>query len=95
MQEQQAVGIFFDGFHGIAAALEIVGNVEFQLGVARIGGFEDLIDFFGMLAERAHVIVVAERNSEIGGAFAEFGEQLAQVFVVRGGDRAILSGDHR
>ena len=78
-----------DCFDGIAAALEVMGNVEFEFGVTRIGRGENLIDFFGTLAERTHVVVIAERNSKFGSLLADRGQQLSESLVIFGGNRAI------
>src|ERR1700682_774296 len=82
VQEEQAIAEFLDGFRGVAAALKMVRDVQFQFDVARIRKAHNLIEFFGALAQRAHVIVIAERDSEIRGALAEFGESLAKLFEV-------------
>ena len=49
-----------------------MSDVEFELGIARIGSGQNLIYFLGTFAERAHVIVISERNAEVRGAFADF-----------------------
>src|SRR5713226_932500 len=84
VQEEQAIIELVDGFHGVAAALEIVRDIQFQFDEARIRKTHDLIKLFGAFAERAHVIVITERDSEISGALAELGESFSQKFEVRG-----------
>src|SRR5260370_33204016 len=79
-----------DGFHGVATALKIVGDIQFQFDVARIGKTHDLVKLFGAFAERAHVVMVSERDSEISGALAELGESFAQLFEVRRGGGTTL-----
>src|SRR5438270_797432 len=90
MKKQQPVAVFFNGLGGIAASLKIMSDIEFQLRVARIGSGQDLIYFLGTFAERAHVIVISERNAEIRGAFANFRKQVPEAFVVRGSNGVIL-----
>src|SRR5579885_858877 len=89
VEKQEAVAIGLDGLCGIAAALEIVRDIEFQLHIARIARFEDLRDLLRMLAERTHVIVVAQWNAKVGGALAEFAEQSSKLLAVCGGNAAM------
>src|SRR6266436_2715836 len=71
-------------------------DIQFQFDVARIRNTHDLIKLFGALAKRAHVIVIAERDSEIRCALAELGESFAQLFEVcrrRGAARGAIVDD--
>src|ERR1700687_1385344 len=65
VQKKQAIAKLVDGFHGVAAALEIVRDIQFQFDVPRIRQAHDLIEFLGALAKRAHMIVISERDSEV------------------------------
>ena len=65
-------------------------DIEFEFGVARVGGCEDAVDFVGVFAERAHVVVVPEGHAEVGGALAQFGHELAEFLLVVGSDGAIF-----
>src|SRR6266849_3217042 len=85
VQKEQSIAELIDGFHGVATALEIVGDIQFQFDIARIRKTHDLIKLFGAFAERAHVVMVSERDSEISGALAKLGESFAQLFEVRRG----------
>src|SRR5579883_1783644 len=89
MEKQEAVAIGLDGLHGIAATLEIVSDIEFQLQIAWIARFEDLRDLLRMLAERTHVIVVAQWNAKVGCALAELAEQSSKLLAVCSGNAAI------
>src|SRR5579872_6191599 len=90
MQKQQTVVIFVDGLHRIAAALQVVSDVEFQLAVARIGGLENLVESLRALTHGTHVIVIAERDSQIGNSFAYLSEQFSQAPVLCRTDRPTL-----
>ena len=73
VQEQQPVGVFVNGFDRIAAALEIMRDVEFELRVARVGRRQDLIDFFRGLPKRTHVIVITQWDSNFRGLLPDRG----------------------
>src|SRR6266436_2721866 len=90
MQKEQAIAERLDGFHGVAPALEIVRDIQFQLDVPRIRQTHDLIEFFGAFTKRTHMIVISERNSEVGGALAKLGESFGQLFEVHRGRRTAL-----
>ena len=83
MQEQKPVGVLLNGFGRVAPALEVMRHIEFQLGVARVRRLQNLLYLFGTLSQRAHVVVVSERNSQVGGALSYFCDELAQAYVIR------------
>ena len=50
---------------------------------ARIGGVENRSDLLRLLAGAVHVMVVDERNPDVGGALAELGQQPTHPCIVR------------
>ena len=90
MQEQQAVVVAVNRLDRIAATLLIVRDVELELDVAGIGRVQDSIHIVGPLAEAVHVIVIAERDADVGRAFADLREHAAQALPVIGGGRAVF-----
>ena len=50
-----------------------MGDIELEFDVARVNRFHDSINFVGRFSERAHVIVIADRNTKIDGALADLG----------------------
>src|SRR6266851_1835433 len=82
VQKEQSIAELIDGFRGVAATLKIVRDIQFQFDVAGIRKTHDLVEFFGTLPERAHMIVISERDSEVSGALAELGESFGQLFEV-------------
>src|ERR1700674_579777 len=85
VQKEPAIMEFLHCFYRVAATLKVVGDIQFQFDVARIRNTHDLIKLLGALAERGHVIVISERDSEISGALAEVGEGFPQQFEIRRG----------
>src|SRR5436190_10042342 len=90
MQKEQPLGVSTNRANRIAAALVVVRNIELELHVARVRGFENAIDVVGLLADRAHVIVITERNAEIGGPLSDLSEELAKTHRVGRFHRAVL-----
>src|SRR5207247_5475801 len=76
VQEQQPVRVATDRTDRIAAALMVMRHVELEPHVSWIGRVQNPIDVVGLLADRSHVIVVAERHADIRGSLADLGEQL-------------------
>src|SRR5204863_9442707 len=79
--EQQSIRVLPDGGDGIDATLLVVGDVELELHVARVGRGKNLIHLLGPFANRVHVIVVPERDAEIRRSFADFGEQTSEPLI--------------
>src|SRR5206468_5121284 len=78
VKEQQSIRVLPDRADRIAAALLIMGDIELELDISRVGRLEDLIDLPGAFANRIHVVVVAERDAQVCAAFADFSEQASQ-----------------
>ena len=72
VQKEQPIVILPNSTSRIAAALLIVGDIEFKFDVARIGRLHDPIHFIGRFAQAAHVIVIADRHAQIDGSLADF-----------------------
>ena len=88
VKEQQTIVVALNRLHRIAAALLVVRDVELEFHVPRIGRVENTVDRLGRLAQRAHVIVVADADAEIRTAPADLGEQTSEPRVIAGGHRA-------
>ncbi len=82
MQEEQTVLVFADGLHGIATAHLVVRDVELELHVTRICRVEDPPHLVGTLADRVHVIVIAERDSKIECSLADLRQHPSKSLVV-------------
>src|SRR5438128_1358279 len=65
MKKEQTVAVFPDRPGRIASPLEIVRDIQLQLDVARIGRLQNLVHRLGSLAQRAHVIVISQRDSQV------------------------------
>lgn len=87
MQEEDAVVILADGFDGISAAGDKVGDVELELDVFGIHGVHDAVKIGGAFAEGVEMVVIAEGDTEVRGALAHFGEEAADALALirRGG----------
>jgi hypothetical protein len=74
VKEQKAVVILFNGLGRVAFARDQVGGIELKPDVLSIGVFENQLQIRRTLAESIEVIVVAERDADIGSSFTLFSE---------------------
>ena len=74
----------------VAAALLIVRDVEQQVDVARIARVHDAGRALGWLAHAVHVVVIHERDADVGGPLAQVGQQPSHPLVVVGPQRLSL-----
>src|SRR5271156_800525 len=84
VKEQKAVVILFDRLSRVPSASDKVGSIELKLDVFRISAFEDEIQARRTLTESVEMIVIAERNAEIGSSFAQFSKEAAKTFALIG-----------
>src|SRR4029077_236 len=84
VDKQQPARVLAHGRCGIAARLLVMRRVEQEVYESGIGGVEHARDFFRRLTQGAHVVMVAERDADVGGAAAELREQPPQAAVVVG-----------
>jgi hypothetical protein len=82
VQEEKPIVILLDGLSGVASTRNGVGGVEFQLNVFRVSVFEDQMQVRGALAESIEMVVVAERNAKICGAFAQLSQEVAKTLAL-------------
>src|SRR5262249_4005727 len=90
VQKQQSIVVTVDGLSRIAATLNIVGNVQLQFYVTRIRRIQNPVHLFRLLAQAAHMVVIAHGNAQVRGAFADSSEKVAKFLVVVWNDRAVL-----
>src|SRR5689334_9321155 len=63
MYEEKTIAVLADRLYRIAATLETMRNVQFQLDIARIAGLHHAVHLLRTLSERTHVVVVSELDS--------------------------------
>jgi hypothetical protein len=84
VKKQKAVVILANRLRGITCTSDQVCSIELELHIFRIRALENKVEIGRHLAKRIEVVVVAERNAEISGAFAELCEELAQPLALIG-----------
>src|SRR5947207_6495700 len=90
MQEEQAIRMLLNRLDWISATLEIMGNVELELHVTRIGCGQHALESVRVLAHGSHMIVIAEPDAEVGGALADLRQHSSQALVVGVCDRTVF-----
>src|SRR5262249_15788082 len=83
VQKEQPVTILPYGFHRIATTLLVVGDIQLEFDVARVGGAHDPVNFIGRFTQTSHVVVIPQRNAEASGPLPDLSEEAAELLEVR------------
>ena len=83
MQQSEPIAVPANGRGRIAAALQIVRDVEQELDVARIRCREHAVGIVRPFPDRSHVRMIGERNAHLRGFSPDQREERAEPFAVR------------